>query len=253
MQLQPQSAAGPASGAGNAPSKAFAQPQATCGTGMSSPSDDTSGAPTASMPSATAAGTPMAEAPLSGAPAEPRASIEAKAQSTVPGSAATFEKLSQDALAAAVAAARSMSVGANTGPGSAEAADAAARAAMEAMKQQLRQHGLAAPREAGTGGTTATAQSGQRRPREASQQGSPDVPPTGNASINAAPDAADLWSIACPLPTSARAAAGPTQCSYSYDLSPGDDTELCFRNLRRRIEVELGDGCAVQMCLHLVR
>merc|ERR1711924_64763 len=36
---------------------------------------------------------------------------------------------------------------------------------------------------------------------------------------------------------------------YRYTLTPGADIEGCFRNVRRRIEVELEDGLTVQMCL----
>jgi len=36
---------------------------------------------------------------------------------------------------------------------------------------------------------------------------------------------------------------------FRYSLGPGADIEGCFRNVRRRIEVELEDGLTVQMCL----
>lgn len=36
---------------------------------------------------------------------------------------------------------------------------------------------------------------------------------------------------------------------YRYSLGPGADIDGCFRNVRRRIEVELEDGLTVQMCL----
>lgn len=53
-------------------------------------------------------------------------------------------------------------------------------------------------------------------------------------------------------------AAVPTQQQvaarvYSWSLGPNGDVETCFRNLRRRIEVELDDGCTVQMCLEVAR
>jgi len=38
---------------------------------------------------------------------------------------------------------------------------------------------------------------------------------------------------------------------YRYDLAPGTDTEHCFRNIRRRLEVELGDGCSVSISLQV--
>merc|ERR1712100_704773 len=34
---------------------------------------------------------------------------------------------------------------------------------------------------------------------------------------------------------------------YRYSLGPGADVDGCFRNVRRRIEVELEDGLTVQM------
>jgi len=75
----------------------------------------------------------------------------------------------------------------------------------------------------------------------------------GLASVAAQSGPNELGMISIPLPQSARAAAGPVQCTYRYEIRPGEDAELCFRNIRRRIEVELGDGCTVQMSLHLVK
>mmetsp|Transcript_83390 Transcript_83390/g.236584 ORF Transcript_83390/g.236584 Transcript_83390/m.236584 type:complete len:259 (+) Transcript_83390:3-779(+) len=62
---------------------------------------------------------------------------------------------------------------------------------------------------------------------------------------------------ACPdlagLLPAARAAAGPAFGAYRYDIGPKDDVDAYFRNVRRRIEVELGDGCSVQLCLQTSR
>lgn len=41
--------------------------------------------------------------------------------------------------------------------------------------------------------------------------------------------------------------------SYHYDFGPGDDIAMPIANLRRRIEVELRDGCVVSLSLHVVR
>jgi len=41
--------------------------------------------------------------------------------------------------------------------------------------------------------------------------------------------------------------------SYRYDFGPGDDIATPIANLRRRIEVELRDGCVVSLALHVVR
>lgn len=48
-------------------------------------------------------------------------------------------------------------------------------------------------------------------------------------------------------------AAGPETCTFQYDLTPNDDAEATFRNIRRRIELEMSDGCVVQICLQMVR
>lgn len=58
---------------------------------------------------------------------------------------------------------------------------------------------------------------------------------------------------ATPLPPEARAAAGPSSCSFRYELRPEGDVDAWFRNIRRRIEVELDDGCAVELCLQMAR
>ncbi|CAK9010393.1 unnamed protein product [Durusdinium trenchii] len=49
------------------------------------------------------------------------------------------------------------------------------------------------------------------------------------------------------------AAAGPETCTFRYDLTPNDDAEATFRNIRRRIELEMSDGCVVQISLQMVR
>lgn len=56
-----------------------------------------------------------------------------------------------------------------------------------------------------------------------------------------------------PLPASARAIAGPVNCSFRYELGAGGDVDAWFRNIKRRIEVELDDGCTVEMCLQMAR
>merc|ERR1712232_1187066 len=53
------------------------------------------------------------------------------------------------------------------------------------------------------------------------------------------PSAGNPFVCALPQPQ------GPT--IYSYTLQPGDDVNACFQSLRQRIEVELGDGCSIQM------
>lgn len=40
---------------------------------------------------------------------------------------------------------------------------------------------------------------------------------------------------------------------YRYEFGATDDVDVCFVNLRRRIEVELGRGYTVQMCLSVAR
>jgi hypothetical protein len=40
---------------------------------------------------------------------------------------------------------------------------------------------------------------------------------------------------------------------YRYEFGATDDVDVCFVNLRRRIEVELGRGYTVQMCLQVAR
>ena len=49
------------------------------------------------------------------------------------------------------------------------------------------------------------------------------------------------------------AAAGPETCTFQYDITPNDDAEATFRTIRRRIELEMSDGCVVQICLQMVR
>lgn len=55
------------------------------------------------------------------------------------------------------------------------------------------------------------------------------------------------------LPPTARAAAGPAETIYRYDLGSSDTLDAYMRNIRRRIEVELEDGCTVQVCVHMTR
>ncbi|CAE7382875.1 rab2A [Symbiodinium natans] len=59
-----------------------------------------------------------------------------------------------------------------------------------------------------------------------------------------------------PLPTQLRALVTPgaDASTYQYDFaSAGDDVDACFRNIRRRLEVEMGDGCVVQVSLQFAR
>lgn len=143
----------------------------------------------------------------------------------------------------------------------------------EALAPQLRQGGLIVLPEVGAGAADITgaavdiaagsagagtggARLAQRKRQQQEDRDVGGVPAVASSDVPcgaAAPTIAELMSMPCPLPPMARAATGPLQCSYRYELGPGDDTELCFRNIRRRIEVELGDGCTLQMCLHLVR
>ncbi|CAE7943862.1 Ras-related protein Rab-2A [Symbiodinium microadriaticum] len=57
-----------------------------------------------------------------------------------------------------------------------------------------------------------------------------------------------------PLPIPLRAFVGPDGNAYQYDFAAAnDDVDACFRNIRRRLEVEMGDGCVVQVSLQLAR
>eukprot|EP00439_Symbiodinium_sp_Y106_P077405 s644_g16.t1 len=57
-----------------------------------------------------------------------------------------------------------------------------------------------------------------------------------------------------PLPIPLRAFVGPDSNTYQYDFAAAsDDVDACFRNIRRRLEVEMGDGCVVQVSLQLAR
>lgn len=55
------------------------------------------------------------------------------------------------------------------------------------------------------------------------------------------------------LPTSARATAGPASSIYEYQIAPNDLLDMSIRNVRRRIEVEVGDGCTVELTMETVR
>jgi len=143
-----------------------------------------------------------------------------------------LEQLSKDAMAAAMAG----EVGSNPK----EAAEAAAKAAIELMAKQLRQHA-----------DSGLVPAGDRWTEDAEQEekGSSSGPPP-------AKDAKDTErpSLVEPVTAAARAVAGPTSGVFRYDFASADaDVEACFRNIRRRVEVEMGDGCTVQMTLQMVR
>eukprot|EP00933_Yihiella_yeosuensis_P073445 TRINITY_DN82140_c0_g1_i1.p1 TRINITY_DN82140_c0_g1~~TRINITY_DN82140_c0_g1_i1.p1 ORF type:complete len:328 (+),score=111.20 TRINITY_DN82140_c0_g1_i1:72-1055(+) len=136
-----------------------------------------------------------------------------------------FDKLSRDALKAAKEAS-----------GGNNAAEAAAKAAIELMKKQLKatEHIVSEKEE-----------NKDERPlsdlwNSEDKGGDGNKTPPAPVPVQA-------------LPLAARAAAGPSKGAFRYEVAPGDDVEACFRNIRRRIEVEMGDGCSVQMSLQMVR
>lgn len=140
--------------------------------------------------------------------------------------APALEQLSRDALAAARAA--------TGGRGAAAAAaEAAATAAVELMTKQLR-IASAAGREAGSSPSEEAA---------VTERGTPEAGADRRPAVVEA------------LPAPVRVAAGPTKSIYRYDFpaSSEEGVEAVFRNIRRRIEVEMGDGCSVQMSLQMVR
>lgn len=47
--------------------------------------------------------------------------------------------------------------------------------------------------------------------------------------------------------------AGPDALFFRYDVSPDDNANAVFANLRRRCEIELDDGCIVQMTMQVIR
>lgn len=47
--------------------------------------------------------------------------------------------------------------------------------------------------------------------------------------------------------------AGPNALVFRYDVSPDDSADAVFASLRRRCEIELDDGCVVQMTMQVIR
>lgn len=181
---------------------------------------------------AAAASQSQSQSEAASAAAEPAASpreADAAAASQLPKlPAPALEQLSRDALAAA----RQAATGGRPGGGAAAAAaEAAATAAVELMTKQLR---IAS---AGETGSSLSEDAG------VTERGTPE------AGADKRPAMVEA------LPAPARVAAGPTKAIYRYDFSSAteEDVEAVFRNIRRRIEVEMGDGCSVQMSLQMVR
>lgn len=75
------------------------------------------------------------------------------------------------------------------------------------------------------------------------------VAPAHGAAVQA-PDAAAAAPASSQQPL---LAVVRSESAFNYDLGPGDDVDSCFRNIRRRIEVELADGSTIQMCLEVAR
>jgi len=149
-----------------------------------------------------------------------------------------LEQLSKDAMAAAMAG----EVGSNPK----EAAEAAAKAAIELMAKQLRQHADSGLVPAGDRWTEDAEQ--EEKGSSGVHEGSGPPPPGKDTKDTERP------SLVEPVTAAARAVAGPTSGVFRYDFASADaDVEACFRNIRRRVEVEMGDGCTVQMTLQMVR
>jgi len=55
------------------------------------------------------------------------------------------------------------------------------------------------------------------------------------------------------LSSAVRATAGPLEVFYRYDLNDIKQTDEWLRCIRRRLEVELDDGCTVQLSMQMVR
>mmetsp|Transcript_15431 Transcript_15431/g.44183 ORF Transcript_15431/g.44183 Transcript_15431/m.44183 type:complete len:368 (+) Transcript_15431:50-1153(+) len=92
-------------------------------------------------------------------------------------------------------------------------------------------------------------------------QGGPEVgggretqpPQEQGGSVASVPNSSVDRPLPSALPLVARATAGPAEAVYRYDLGSSDDLDAYMRNIRRRIEVELEDGCTVQVCLQMAR
>jgi len=136
-------------------------------------------------------------------------------------------ELSNDALAAAEAAARHACSSAVPEAEVKVIAAAAARAAVQVMSKQNKL-------QASTGEQQQIASNMDEHKAFA-----------GPAALDRVNGAAPAAHAIAPAPPAL------AEQTYRYNMGPHDDVEGCFRNLRRRIEVELEDGCTIQMCLQV--